>query len=60
MHSRRDWKFMALGCVLTATHLSGTDVIVNLPHGLLTETGSLYVTPAPTWPLRSQLKDMAV
>jgi hypothetical protein len=30
--------------VLTATHLLGTDVIVNLPHGLLTETGSLDVT----------------
>ena len=36
---------MALVCVLTATHLPGTDVIVNLPHGLLTETGSLNVTP---------------
>jgi hypothetical protein len=43
-HSRGDWKSMALVYVLTATHLSGTDVIVNLPHGLLTETGSLDVT----------------
>lgn len=43
-HSRRDWKSMALVYVLTATHLSGTDVIVNLPHGLLTEIGNLDVT----------------
>jgi hypothetical protein len=42
-HSRKDWKSMALVYVLTAIHLSGTD-IVKLPHGLLTETGYLYVT----------------
>jgi hypothetical protein len=43
-HSRRDWKSMALVYVLITTHLSGTGVIVNLPRGLLTETGSLDVT----------------
>jgi ABC-type cobalamin transport system permease subunit len=42
-HSRRGWKSMALVYVLTAIHLSGTD-IVKLPHGLLTETGYLDVT----------------
>ena len=43
-HCRRDWKSMALVYVLTAMNLSGTDVIVQLPHGLLIETGCLDVT----------------